>query len=87
MKKLLCTAAAAVLFLSSCAQSKENREEFKEEHNKEHMKNSLGDTAVQHSEPVAPGTVGATVQPEDTMTDRTVNKKKQVPDLQQGGHR
>ena len=87
MKILLTSAVAGLLFLGSCAQKKENREEFKAEHDKEYMKNSIGDTAVNHSEPVAPGSVGATVQPSDTMTDRSVDQKKQVPDTERGGYR
>ncbi|KQR93268.1 hypothetical protein ASG01_08705 [Chryseobacterium sp. Leaf180] len=87
MKILLTSAVAGLLFLGSCAQKKENREEYKAEHDKEYMKNSLGDTAVNHSEPVPPGSVGATVQPKDTMTEKSVNQNKQVPDTERGGYR
>ncbi len=51
MKKLWIGTVLGLLFLSSCADKKENREEFKEEHNKEYMRNSLGDSASAHSEP------------------------------------
>ncbi|WP_374462136.1 hypothetical protein [Chryseobacterium taeanense] len=50
MKKLLTAAVMATVFLASCAQNKEKREEFKEERNKDHMRNNMGDTAVSHSE-------------------------------------
>ncbi len=50
MTKLLTGAVLALLFLGSCAQKKEDREEFKEERNKDYMRNSMGDTAASHSE-------------------------------------
>ncbi|WP_346986028.1 hypothetical protein [Chryseobacterium sp. POE27] len=50
MKKLLTGAVLASLFLGSCAQNKEKREEFKEERNKDYMRNNMGDTAASHSE-------------------------------------
>lgn len=50
MKKLLAGAVLASLFLGSCAQNKEKREEFKEERNKDYMRNNMGDTAASHSE-------------------------------------
>lgn len=50
MTKLFAGAVLALLFLGSCAQKKENREEFKEERNKDYMRNSMGDTAASHSE-------------------------------------
>lgn len=51
MKKLWIGAALGVLFLGSCAQNKENREEFKDEHNKESLRNNMGDSAVANSDP------------------------------------
>ncbi|AZA56873.1 hypothetical protein EG349_18815 [Chryseobacterium shandongense] len=50
MKKLFTAAVFTSLFLASCAQNKENREEFKDERNKEYMRNSMGDTAASNSE-------------------------------------
>ncbi|MCJ8155654.1 hypothetical protein MKJ01_18005 [Chryseobacterium sp. SSA4.19] len=50
MKKLLAGAVLGCLLLGSCAQNKENREEFKEERNKDYMRNSMGDSAASHSE-------------------------------------
>jgi hypothetical protein len=46
MRKLLAGAVLAGLFLGSCAQNKEKREEFKDERNKEYMRNNMGDTAA-----------------------------------------
>ncbi|RMZ59566.1 hypothetical protein D1632_08010 [Chryseobacterium nematophagum] len=50
MKNLLLATIGGLLFLTSCADKKQNREEFKEEHNKEALRNNLGDSAVAHSE-------------------------------------
>lgn len=50
MTKLFTAAVFAVLFLGSCAQKKENREEFKDERNKEYMRNSMGESAAANSE-------------------------------------
>ncbi|WP_312993795.1 hypothetical protein [Chryseobacterium flavum] len=51
MKKLWIGAVLGFLFLGSCAQNKEKREEFKDAHNKDSLRNRLGDSAVANSEP------------------------------------
>ncbi|KIC63682.1 hypothetical protein [Chryseobacterium taiwanense] len=51
MKKLWIVTGLGLLFLGSCADKKENREEFKEAHNKDSIRNSMGDSAVANSEP------------------------------------
>ncbi|MGN7863077.1 hypothetical protein [Chryseobacterium sp. 22458] len=51
MKKFWIGAVLGLLFLGSCAQNKEKREEFKEAHNKDSLRNSMGDSAVANSEP------------------------------------
>ncbi|MGG5208273.1 hypothetical protein ACQWU4_04940 [Chryseobacterium sp. MIQD13] len=51
MKKLWIGAVLGILFLGSCAQNKEKREEFKDEHNKDSLRNKMGDSAVANSEP------------------------------------
>jgi len=51
MKKLWIAAVLGLTFLGSCADKKENREEFKEAHNKDSIRNSMGDSAVMNSEP------------------------------------
>ncbi|NIF04593.1 hypothetical protein F3J23_03990 [Chryseobacterium sp. Tr-659] len=58
MKKLWIGAVLGLLFLGSCAQNKEKREEFKEAHNKDSLLNKMGDSAVANSEqaPAAPDT-------------------------------
>lgn len=50
MKKLWIFAVLGLVFLGSCADKKENREEFKEEHNKDSLRNRMGDSAVANSE-------------------------------------
>lgn len=50
MTKLFTAAVFAILFLGSCAQKKENREEFKDERNKEYIRNSMGESAAANSE-------------------------------------
>ncbi|SDJ17194.1 hypothetical protein [Chryseobacterium jejuense] len=56
MRKLWLGAILGLLFLGSCAQNKEKREEFKEAHNKDSLLNKMGDSAVANSEPAAPDT-------------------------------
>ncbi|SIS55756.1 hypothetical protein SAMN05421786_101199 [Chryseobacterium ureilyticum] len=51
MKKLWIGAILGLLFLGSCAQNKEKREEYKDAHNKESIRNSMGDSAVANSKP------------------------------------
>ncbi|WP_160138640.1 hypothetical protein [Chryseobacterium sp. c4a] len=53
MKKLWLGAILGLLFLGSCAQNKEKREEFKEAHNKDSLRNRMGDSAVANSEPAS----------------------------------
>ncbi|REC44248.1 hypothetical protein [Chryseobacterium pennipullorum] len=53
MKKLWIGAFFGLLFLGSCAQNKEKREEFKDSHNKDSLRNKMGDSAVANSEPVS----------------------------------
>ncbi|MCS3532996.1 hypothetical protein [Chryseobacterium sp. JUb7] len=50
MKKLWIGAVIGLFFLGSCADKKENREEFKDEHDKSAMRNDMGDSAVANSE-------------------------------------
>lgn len=51
MKKFWIGAIFGLIFLGSCAQNKEKREEFKEAHNKDSLRNRMGDSAVANSEP------------------------------------
>lgn len=69
MKKLWIGAIPGLLFLGSCAQNKEKREEFKDAHNKDSLRNKMGDSAVANSEPVP-----ATPDTSKTKTDTTKAK-------------
>ncbi|WP_312999922.1 hypothetical protein [Chryseobacterium gleum] len=51
MRKLWIGAVLGLLFLGSCAQNKEKREEYKEAHNKDSLRNRMGDSAVANSIP------------------------------------
>ncbi len=53
MKKLWIGTVLGLLFLGSCAQNKEKREEFKDAHNKDSLRNRMGDSAVANSEPAS----------------------------------
>lgn len=58
MKKIWIGAVLGLLFLGSCAQNKEKREEYKDAHNKDSLRNRMGDSAVANSipSPAAPDT-------------------------------
>ncbi|UKB82661.1 hypothetical protein LF887_16780 [Chryseobacterium sp. MEBOG06] len=51
MKKLWIATILGILFLGSCAQNKEKREEYKDAHDKDSLRNRMGDSAVANSEP------------------------------------
>ncbi|PRB00494.1 hypothetical protein CQ046_18700 [Chryseobacterium sp. MYb7] len=51
MKKLWIGAVLGLLFLGSCAQNKEKREEYKDAHDKDSLRNRMGDSAVANSIP------------------------------------
>ncbi|MFC3161215.1 hypothetical protein SAMN05443633_101285 [Chryseobacterium arachidis] len=67
MRKLWICAFFGLLFLGSCADKKENREEFKEDHNKDSIRNSMGDSAVANSEAVQPISADSTKTATDTL--------------------
>ncbi|KXH85126.1 hypothetical protein [Chryseobacterium kwangjuense] len=69
MKKLWIGAVLGILFLGSCAQNKEKREEFKDDHNKEALRNNMGDSAVANSEP-APASPDSTRVKTDSITTK-----------------
>lgn len=66
MKTLWIGAFLGILFLGSCAQNKEKREEYKAAHDKDSLRNKMGDSAVANSES-APSTP-------PTKTDSTKTK-------------
>lgn len=50
MKKLWIGTILGILFLGSCAQNKEKREEYKDAHDKDSLRNRMGDSAVANSQ-------------------------------------
>lgn len=50
MKKLFALAVLGTLFFASCAQKKENREDYKEEHNVTEKRNAGVDSAAFNDE-------------------------------------
>ncbi|GEJ44687.1 MULTISPECIES: hypothetical protein [unclassified Chryseobacterium] len=66
MRKLCMGAVLGFLFLGSCAQNKEKREEYKEAHNKDSLRNRMGDSAVANSIPSS-----STADTSKTKTDST----------------
>lgn len=88
MKKLGIAAVSALLFLGSCADKKENRDEFKAEHNKDSLRNIMGDSAVAHSEhaPITAVDSGRkSVDSAESPTD--YESKENKPNTEVGGHR
>jgi hypothetical protein len=68
MKKLWIVAVLGLLFLGSCADKKENREQFKEAHNKDSIRNTMGDSAVMNSEPSPTTPEESAKVPKDSIT-------------------
>lgn len=87
MKKAITITILGTLFLGSCAQNKEKREEYKDNHDKSFLVNKMGDTAVAHSE-------NAVISKDDTINASTIdttqsptNYKRTKPNTEVGGHR
>lgn len=86
MKKLWIGTVLGLLFFGSCADKKENREEFKAEHNKDAMRNDLGDSAVANSEQNPDD--GTKNLANDTLKKPTDYKSKESnPNTEVGGSR
>ncbi|UTX50329.1 hypothetical protein [Chryseobacterium sp. MA9] len=66
MKKLWIGAVLGLLFLGSCAQNKEKREEYKDAHNKDSLRNKMGDSAVANSIPSPAATDTSKTKPDST---------------------
>lgn len=86
MKKLWIGTALGLLIFTSCADKKENREEFKADHNKDAMRNDLGDAAVANSDQNAQS--DTTNLANDTVKKPTDYESKELrPNTQVGGSR
>lgn len=87
MKKAIVITVIGTLFLASCAQNKEKRDEFKKEHNKDYMVNSMGDSAVANSENSST-TQNPTINASTIDTTQTpTNYESTKPNTEVGGHR
>jgi len=85
MKKIWIATALGLLLFASCADKKENREEFKAEHNKDSMRNKMGDSAVANSEQNSADTTNLA---KDTVKKPTDYKSKESrPNTKVGGSR
>ncbi|KQS93041.1 MULTISPECIES: hypothetical protein [Chryseobacterium] len=84
MKNTIVSALLVLFCAVSCADKKENREEFKEEHNKDSMRNKMGDSAVANSETV--NAADSSTSKTDS-TEKPTNYKTMPPNQQGGGNR
>ncbi|MDR6464483.1 hypothetical protein [Chryseobacterium sediminis] len=66
MKKFWIGAVLGLLFLGSCAQNKEKREEYKDAHNKDSLRNRMGDSAVANSIPAPAAADTSKTKPADS---------------------
>ncbi|WP_312076469.1 hypothetical protein [Chryseobacterium sp.] len=84
MKNMLLGASIVLAFTASCADKKENREEFKAEHNKDSLRNTSADSAVANSQP----TDGAdSARFKTDTTQKPTNYESTPPNTQGGGSR
>ncbi|KQT17635.1 hypothetical protein ASG31_09580 [Chryseobacterium sp. Leaf404] len=81
MKNTILSTLTLLALATSCADKKENREEFKENHNKDSLRNTSGDNAVNNSEPVN----SADSSRYKTDTAQTPTNYKDLPVNKQGG--
>jgi len=84
MKKLWIGAVVGLLVFASCADKKENREEFKADHNKDSMRNDLGDSAVANSEK---NSANDTANLAKDSTESPTNYKMMPPNTEAAGSR
>lgn len=88
MKTTFAIVAISAISLLSCADKKENREEFKEEHNKDFMRNDMGETAAAHSEKSSDRDKDTPKALKDTAVTPTDYKSKESrPNTSVGGSR
>lgn len=85
MKKIWIGTAVGIMIFVSCADKKENREEFKADHNKDSMRNHLGDSAVANSEKNAADTTNLANDTVKKPTD--YESKESRPNTKVGGSR
>ena len=86
MKKLWIGTTLGLLIFASCADKKENREDFKADHNKDYMRNDLGDSAVANSE-TNPGHDTTNLANDTVIKPTDYESKESHPNTKVGGAR
>ncbi|MCX8523956.1 hypothetical protein OF897_08475 [Chryseobacterium formosus] len=87
MKRLGIGAVLALITLGSCADKKENREEFKAEHNKDSLRNHLGDSAAANSEPTTAEKDTPKALKDTAASPTDYGSKENKPNTKVGGSR
>ncbi|MDQ8144244.1 hypothetical protein [Chryseobacterium sp. CFS15] len=87
MKKLGIAMLLGLITLGSCADKKENREEYKENHNKDSLRNISGDTAAAHSEPTQAETDTPKSLQDTAASPTDYSSKESKPNTSVGGSR
>lgn len=80
-------ALLSLMFLGSCADKKENREEFKAEHNKDSLRNQLGDSAAANSEMTTPEKDTPKSLKDTAASPTDYSSKENKPNTEVGGSR
>lgn len=87
MKKIWIGAVLSFITLGSCADKKENREEFKADHNKDSLRNTQGESAAANSE-MSPADTDTPKDLKDTAATPTdYSSKENNPNTSVGGSR
>lgn len=87
MKKTGIAMLLGIMTLSSCADKKENREEYKENHNKDSLLNISADSAAANSEPTKPEKDTPKALRDTAATPTDYGSKESKPNTSVGGSR
>ncbi|WP_265429791.1 hypothetical protein [Chryseobacterium sp. YIM B08800] len=87
MKKTGIAMLLGLMTLGSCADKKENREEYKENHNKDSLLNISAESAAEHSEPTQPETDTPKALRDTAAKPTDYGTKETKPNTSVGGSR
>ncbi|MDY0932732.1 MULTISPECIES: hypothetical protein [unclassified Chryseobacterium] len=87
MKKIGIAMLLGLITLGSCADKKENREEYKENHDKDSLRNISGETAAAHSESTQPETDTPKALRDTAASPTDYGSKETKPNTSVGGSR
>ncbi|AZB28163.1 MULTISPECIES: hypothetical protein [Chryseobacterium] len=87
MKKIGIAMLLGLVTLGSCADKKENREEYKENHDKDSLRNISGETAAAHSESTQPETDTPKALRDTAASPTDYGSKETKPNTSVGGSR